>query len=50
MTLQSEGIGYDDLNDFLKNPCDLQFTIGKYCSVLPLEHATLLMNLRISKS
>lgn len=27
MTLQNEGIGYDDLNDLLKNPCDLEFTI-----------------------
>lgn len=30
MTLQSEGVGYDDLNDFLKNPCDIEFTIGMY--------------------
>lgn len=30
MTLQSAGVGYDDLNDFLKNPCDLEFTIGTY--------------------
>nr|XP_023024495.1 AH receptor-interacting protein [Leptinotarsa decemlineata] len=27
MTLQNEGIGYNDLNDFLKNPSDLEFTI-----------------------
>lgn len=27
MTLQSEGVGYDDLNDFLKHPQDLEFTM-----------------------
>ncbi|KAJ8979591.1 hypothetical protein NQ317_019479 [Molorchus minor] len=27
MTLQSEGVGYDDLNSFLKNPTDLEFTM-----------------------
>lgn len=32
MTLQSEGVGYEDLNNFLKNPCDLEFTIGMYYS------------------
>ena len=29
MSLQSQGVGYDDLNDFLKNPNDLEFTMGK---------------------
>lgn len=29
MTLQNEGVGYDDLNELWKNPCDLQFIIGK---------------------
>lgn len=29
MTLQTEGVGYDDLNKFLKQPTDLEFTIGK---------------------
>lgn len=28
MTMQTEGVGYDDLNAFLKSPSDLQFTIG----------------------
>lgn len=28
MTIQTEGVGYDDLNTFLKNPSDLEFTIG----------------------
>lgn len=30
MTLQTEGVGYDDLNQFLKYPTDLEFTIGKH--------------------
>ena len=28
MTVQTEGVGYNDLNDLLKNPQDLEFTIG----------------------
>lgn len=28
MTLQTEGVGYDDLNTLLKNPSNLIFTIG----------------------
>jgi AH receptor-interacting protein len=28
VTIQHEGIGYDDLNILLKEPCDLEFTIG----------------------
>lgn len=28
MTLQNEGVGYDDLNDFMKHPTDLEFTMG----------------------
>lgn len=27
MTLQNEGIGYDDLDELFRNPCDLIFTI-----------------------
>ncbi|XP_018566570.2 AH receptor-interacting protein [Anoplophora glabripennis] len=27
MTLQNEGVGYDDLNEFLKRPTDLEFTM-----------------------
>ncbi|KAK4872550.1 hypothetical protein RN001_014579 [Aquatica leii] len=27
MTLQQAGIGYDDLNNLMKDPCDLEFTI-----------------------
>ncbi|KAJ8930913.1 hypothetical protein NQ314_016237 [Rhamnusium bicolor] len=27
MTLQNEGVGYNDLNDFLKNPTNLEFTM-----------------------
>ncbi|KAJ8925097.1 hypothetical protein NQ315_001278 [Exocentrus adspersus] len=27
MTLQNEGVGYDDLNQFLKHPTDLEFTM-----------------------
>ncbi|CAH1968385.1 unnamed protein product [Acanthoscelides obtectus] len=27
MTLQNEGVGYDDLNELLKNPSDLEFTM-----------------------
>lgn len=30
MTIQSEGIGYDDLNDLMKNPQSLEFTIGEF--------------------
>lgn len=30
MTIQSEGVGYDDLNDLMKNPQSLEFTIGKF--------------------
>lgn len=29
MTLQTEGIGYDDLDELISNPCDLEFIIGK---------------------
>lgn len=29
VTLQNEGIGYDDLNELIRNPQDLEFTIGK---------------------
>jgi len=28
VTLQNDGIGYDDLNDLIKNPQNLEFTIG----------------------
>lgn len=27
--LQNEGIGYEDLNELMRNPEDLEFTIGK---------------------
>lgn len=30
MTLQTEGIGYPDLDELMKNPCDLEFVIGNY--------------------
>lgn len=29
MTLQSEGVGYDDLNTLLRQPQDLEFTMGE---------------------
>lgn len=29
MTLQTEGIGYDDLDELISNPCDLEFVMGK---------------------
>lgn len=29
MTLQNEGVGYDDLNELFKIPCNLQFIMGK---------------------
>lgn len=29
VTLQNEGIGYTDLNELIKYPQDLEFTIGK---------------------
>lgn len=28
MTIQNEGIGYDDLNELFTSPCDLEFIIG----------------------
>lgn len=28
MTLQNQGVGYDDLNELLKNPTNLEFTMG----------------------
>lgn len=28
VTLQNEGIGYEDLNELIKYPQDLEFTIG----------------------
>lgn len=31
MTLQNEGIGYNDLDELWKNPCDLKFIMGKLC-------------------
>ncbi|XP_017775835.1 PREDICTED: AH receptor-interacting protein [Nicrophorus vespilloides] len=27
MTIQTEGLGFEDLNDLMKNPCDLEFTL-----------------------
>ncbi|KAJ3664391.1 hypothetical protein Zmor_008566 [Zophobas morio] len=34
MTVQTEGVGYNDLNDLLKNPQDLEFTI----ELIKVEH------------
>lgn len=28
MTIQNEGIGYEDLNELFASPCDLEFIIG----------------------
>ncbi|OXU26679.1 hypothetical protein TSAR_012577 [Trichomalopsis sarcophagae] len=38
VTLQNEGIGYDDLNDLIKNPQNLEFTIELLQAVLPHEY------------
>lgn len=38
MTLQNEGIGYDDLDDLFRNPTDLQFTIELLTIELPEEY------------
>ncbi|XP_033213716.1 aryl-hydrocarbon-interacting protein-like 1 [Belonocnema kinseyi] len=38
VTLQNEGIGYDDLNDLIKNPQDLEFTIELTSVVPPNEY------------
>lgn len=38
MTLQNEGIGYDDLNELLKHPCDLEFTIELISIELPTDY------------
>lgn len=31
-SLHTEGIGYPDLDELIKNPCDLEFIIGKHLS------------------
>lgn len=37
MTIQNEGIGYEDLNELFTSPCDLEFIIGRigvlFCSL-----------------
>lgn len=38
LTLQNEGIGYDDLDELFKNPCDLIFTIEVVSIELPEEY------------
>ncbi|XP_066588765.1 AH receptor-interacting protein isoform X2 [Prorops nasuta] len=38
VTLQNEGIGYDDLNDLIKNPQDLEFTIELINVIPPNEY------------
>lgn len=30
MTIQNEGIGYEDLNELFTSPCDLEFIIGSF--------------------
>ena len=32
VTLQNEGLGYEDLNRLMKEPCDLEFIIGQFFS------------------
>ncbi|XP_014224883.1 aryl-hydrocarbon-interacting protein-like 1 [Trichogramma pretiosum] len=38
VTLQNEGIGYDDLNDLIKHPQNLEFTIELLQAVQPTEY------------
>lgn len=38
MTLQNEGIGYDDLDELFRSPCDLIFTIENLSIDLPEEY------------
>lgn len=38
VTLQNEGIGYDDLNELIRNPQDLEFTIELLQVILPEEY------------
>ncbi|XP_011494659.1 PREDICTED: AH receptor-interacting protein isoform X2 [Ceratosolen solmsi marchali] len=38
VTLQNEGVGYDDLNDLIKNPQDLEFTIELLRVIHPHEY------------
>lgn len=38
MTLQNEGIGYADLDELFRNPCDLIFTIENLSIELPEEY------------
>lgn len=34
MTLHTEGIGYQDLDELISKPCDLEFIIGKYLHIV----------------
>ncbi|XP_068154709.1 AH receptor-interacting protein [Drosophila tropicalis] len=38
MTLQNEGMGYEDLDDLLQHPCDLEFTLELTSIELPEEY------------
>ncbi|XP_055390137.1 AH receptor-interacting protein [Condylostylus longicornis] len=38
MTLQNEGIGYEDLDELFANPCDLEFTIELISIELPEQY------------
>lgn len=38
MTIQNEGIGYDDLNELFNKPCDLEFIIELLSVELPEEY------------
>lgn len=38
MTLQNEGLGYKDLDDLFKNPCDLEFIIELFSIELPEDY------------
>lgn len=49
MTLQNEGIGYNDLNELLKNPSDLQFIMGKILYICKVRFIIILQFLEIVK-
>lgn len=38
VTLQNEGVGYADLNELIKHPQDLEFTIGTNIKSFPQKY------------
>ena len=40
MTLQNEGVGYNDLDELFRSPCDLIFILEVLAIDLPEEYGT----------